>query len=160
MLKTLKLRKNYESWFGATPARMYADRRLTPRDRDVYGVISMCLLGKPGEIEITEEEIAEFLGISARGVRRSIHSLVYAKELDVRRVMFGGNAYRLTTPPFVAKAPQAPVAAPMPKRELIACPTCRKRVRGLLKTGWCRSCGWEKKTRKVVQDELERQKTA
>lgn len=160
MLRTLKLRKSYDSWFGAVPARLYANRTLTSQDRDIYSVLSMCLLGKDGEIEITEEEIGEFLNKSARSVRRSIHTLKYAKEIEVRRVKLGGNAYRLMTPIFAAKTPEEPVVAAMPKRDTVQCPTCAKRVRGLMRVGWCRSCNLDKKIEKAVVGALAKQKTA
>lgn len=159
MLRTLKLRKNYDAWFGATPVRLYANRTLTSQDRDIYSVLSMCLLGRDGEIEITEEEVGEFLGKSARAVRRSIHKLKYAKELEVRRVKLGGNAYRLTTPVFDSKAPAEPVVA-APRRELIQCPTCAKHVRGLMRVGWCRSCNLDKKIERAVDGALAKKKTA
>lgn len=160
VLRTLRLRKSYDSWFGTVPVRLYANRTLTSQDRDIYSVLSMCLLGKDGWIEITEEEIGEFLKKSARSVRRSIHTLKYAKEIEVRRVKLGGNAYRLITPIFAAKTPAEPVVASMPKRELVSCPTCAKRVGGLLRVGWCRSCGFDKKIEKAVDGALAKKKTA
>lgn len=140
MLKTLQLRENFDALFGATPARLYANRALESVDRDVFGAISMCLLGNTGDIEIRQREIAEFLGISERTIRRSVARLLKEKELIPRRNRLGANSYRLGSPLFSKGRLTGTAPGALPTISHQSCQKCQRKVKMLGRSGWCRAC--------------------
>lgn len=157
MLKGLSRSQNFGAWFAAIPARLYLDRSLNGTDRDVYGVIGICLRSRAGSIEVSQPEIGEFLGLSARQVRRSLRRLVAAGAIKVRGQRGAPSVYGIDAPAHAEKVATEKAVEPTPT---VKCPKCRKSCRGLLKVGWCRSCGWKNKVQRIVREEIARTEAA
>lgn len=68
-----------------------------------------------------------------------------------------GQEYRLKFARFNREAPDAkaePSVKEKPRKELVRCPKCSKRVGGLKRVGWCRACDRDLNTRKLVREEI------
>lgn len=137
MLNSLHLRKNYDAKFAAVPARLYANRNLTATDRDVCGVMLVCSGGRRDWFEVRQAEVAEFLGISERQVKRSISRLVKERELTIRRERHGGNFYQIARP---AVGLAVAVRSEAREDDRKSCPQCLRRVKTLGRAGVCRQC--------------------
>jgi hypothetical protein len=120
-----------------------------------------------GYANIGERRLAKLSRVDRRSLREIISRLEEFKHVEVEK---GGTKvrtwYHLTSAIFAKQAVAEPdsaaevaIAAP-----LLTCPKCGKRVGGLLKVGWCRSCNWVVKmdplVRRVVRQEIAAEKTA
>jgi DNA-binding Lrp family transcriptional regulator len=131
---------------------MYLNRTLNATDRDVYGAICVCLRGRSGSIDVSQQEIGEFLNLSARQVRRSIRRLSESGALKTRRQRGGPSIFEIAFVPAARKRVSQKAAGE--ENPAVTCPKCHKRCHGLLKVGWCRSCNWKNKVRRIVREEM------
>lgn len=139
-----------EPTFAMKPAEVLFDRRLTHRDQHVYDV--MVYFRSGSRVEVGERWLAGGAGIDRRSLRAVVKRLVEFGLLERTTDRQKRAKYVLTAPIFgVPQFTDAGVtvsfAAP-----LVTCPTCGKRVGGLLKVGHCRSCNWKVRVRAEAED--------
>lgn len=129
------------------PAEVLTDPELSGRDIRVYAFIS--LSGRNGYANVGGRRIAEFVHANRDDVGSSIAKLVDRKHVEVHRAGTGSRLRFKLLSEWFARAGHAtsePEATPVvvhPKaKDLLSCPRCSNRCRGLLKVGWCRHCQW------------------
>lgn len=146
--------------FGMIPLEISADPSLSHRDVRVFNILASHRRGP--FVSIGERRIGKMIRIDRRGVRDSIAKLVKTAHVEALTSKHGGRArYRLTSELFGGKAKPAAQAVPschQPEKPdlLPICPKCRKSCRQLLKVGYCRSCRWDAKVRRITREEIAR----
>lgn len=159
--------------FAMVPCDVLVDPRLNHSDIRVYAVLAASRKGTAASLGT--RLIARYGCMGQTLAVESARRLKACGYVDVTCGKNGGRAeYRLTSQYFAAaenhsigvglneseERPAAGVKSSQPP-PVIHCPLCHNRCRGLLKVGWCRSCNWEKKVRKVVHQEIAKtEKTA
>ncbi len=149
--------------YGRTPDSVLLDRSLSPVARCVFAFLARSAV-KTCKVSLGQRLISDQLGFHLSTVNKAIGELITAKHVESTTTRNGGRTiYTLTSPLFGA----GPVRAsggelegelePKPKpasAPTLSCPRCHKRCGALLKVGWCRSCNWELKVRKITRDEM------
>lgn len=144
------------SGFAMTPWKVLTDPRLSHSAIRIYGILAACRRGSG--VSMGTRLIASSGCMSQTTAVQGLKELRESGYAEVAPRKNGARAsYRLTYQRFAVEAPDAKAKASVeekPKREQVDCPKCRKRVGGLTKTGWCRSCNHELKTRRLVREEI------
>jgi predicted transcriptional regulator len=142
--------------FAMVPAWLYLNRTLNGTDRDVFGVIALCVKARVGSVQVSQDEIAEFLGLSARQVKRSIAKLVQAGAIKPKRRTGCASIYVIETKP--AKRDRAAVETE--RKPLHVCAECKRICKSVDAGGVCRSCRSKQRieriSRRVAREEIER----
>jgi hypothetical protein len=143
--------------FAMVPWGVSVDERLKAVDVRIYAILAAC------RRKSTAKMGSRLLGRNAcmnfRRVAASIERLISCGHIEISRSWKGARTeYRLLSPIFDIKG-KVPIGAELKhvavgRREMVACPRCHREVGGLLKAGWCRSCAWELKVRRIAQSEV------
>lgn len=140
-------RADFALLFSRTPLSVTLDPKLQHADRTTFDVISF--LGMPGNsCKESIRDLAAVLSTDKTQVRRSIARLISSGH--VRR---SGDSLEIASPIFQQRGL---VAGSIREhgRAKVTCGNCGKPRHSLLKVGWCRSCNFNFKIRKVVRDEI------
>ena len=141
--------------YAILPREVTTDERLKHVDIRVYAVLATCRKGS--HVKIGMRLIARFACISLRNVGPSLTRLADCGYLKVVSHSFRHRSeYQLTYQRFNAEAKKPAVEGKTPERELLFCPRCHRRCLQLLRVGWCRSCSFGDRIRKVVREEITR----
>lgn len=137
--------------FSMVPLDVRRDVRLSHRDLRVYAELAGARRGR--FVSLGERLLAKDCRIQRRAVRESIGKLVKCGHVVIEQAGHKRSRYRLTSPMFgrpeaaaTEELPAKVVAAPVP----LFCETCKRRVRGLGKTGVCRNCASVERTEKIA----------
>lgn len=148
------------SEWARIPWEVGTDDQLKDRDVRVYFALASFTRKRTGpRASAGIRWIAECVHVAPRLVVDSLRRLSACGHLEMLSYKNGQRReYRLTSPVFagVPARTSAPIIG-SPKsidRAQIRCPHCRKLCRGLLKVGWCRSCNWNGKVRRIVREEI------
>lgn len=130
------------------------DVRIQDKAHRILGLIGACSWREPCALSF--EEIGRAVNCSARQAIRHVNSLIDLGYVKAKKVGNRRNTYSVT-----AIASKAPITQPetkesAPAKQQVRCPECRKNRPMLLKAGWCRSCGWQRKVRVIVREEMEK----
>lgn len=135
------------------------DPRLKHLDVRVYAILAACRRGT--QAKMGTRLIAKDACTSQRRVIVSLRALeergYIKREMGSER---SRAAYLLTYWRFAIKTTETKVDTDVdktetrPRKELVQCPKCAKRVGGLKRVGWCRACDRDLNTRKLVREEI------
>jgi hypothetical protein len=142
--------------FAMLPEDVLADIRLTPAAKLVLAGMSMMSF-QSGRISISHQALGEVCGLSRSAVLTSVKALARFGLIEpdgaaVRQV----QPYKLLHS-RLASVSQVSSQVVVDKRnagKMVACPTCHKSRKQLLKAGWCRSCAWELRVRGLAREEI------
>ena len=143
-----------EPRFAMVPADVLRRSDLSATAKLVFSAMMMESWGS-GSVSISHGSLALLCGIS----RPQAHACVL-KLRSVGLLEADGPTVSQVQPYRILHAraclvvqckPLAPKAAENPK---IICPRCHKSCHGLMKIGWCRSCGWDLKVRRIAREEI------
>ena len=144
--------------FGRVPSHVASDPRLTYRDKAVY--IALALFERRGIVNTGIRFMAKANNISKSHFARGVEALNRCGHIARQESLKRGQrqTYSLRSVVFGRKEASPPVVIPAPRqsRSTVKCPECRKPCRGLLRAGWCRSCAWDRKVRRIAQEEIVR----
>jgi hypothetical protein len=141
--------------FGKVPGKILTDPALTAVDIRVYGFLAFC--ERSGSATVGIRRIAKMIHAVPRKVQESLRRLVSAGYVAKNSRLTGKRTiYRLgkATSNEGGKQEVAGEVGQAEPRIMVRCPECGQRRGGLLKVGWCRSCNWGKKVRKIVREEI------
>lgn len=143
------------------PGVVATDDRISHASIRVYVILALSERG--GRCSIGLRRICELSHVDMKTARSAIATLVQFGHIESKSGAHGGRtSYSLTdtifgaadAPVIGAESEQKGSTASVP-REMVSCPRCAKRVPKLLKVGYCRSCGWKRKVRDIVREEME-----
>ncbi len=143
-----------QDWFAIAPAEFMKRRDISPTAKWVWCAMLMHSLGS-NRVAMSHHAIAEACGSSRAQVLRCLRDLV-----GVGLIEAAGppehqvQPYRILQARCRLVAQPVPAAPAHPAKPLLTCGKCHKPARGLMNTGWCRSCASEMKVRRIVRDEL------
>lgn len=152
------------SRFAMIPWEVGSDPRLTHRDVRVYFALAAARRGEIAKIGV--RRIAEGCHVGYRKIGLILSKLKTCGHVEFEADARGKRTKYVLTSPLFATKPGGLVADAESKRkvsgsrEKVQCGRCGERCFGLLKVGWCRSCNWKLKVRKVVEDMDRRKATA
>jgi hypothetical protein len=115
-------------------------------------------------VELKHGEIADAMKCSRRHIIRQVQSLEALGRIHVRRT--GNSSSEYSVPGITGVRIGKPRPAPKPTtkpsttQELIRCPKCGGRCRQLLRYGWCRTCAWQMRVERIVEQKMAQEKTA
>ena len=142
-----------EPRFAMLPADVLRRTDLSATAKIVLAAMAMESYSS-GKVSISHQAIATTAGVSRPQVLYCLKvlegkGLIEADGTPVKQV----QPYRLLHARLCARSRRE--AVPEVKgRSPVRCPRCGKSRQMLLKVGWCRSCGWELKVRKIAQEEI------
>lgn len=143
------------------PLAVLADPRLKPLDIRVYGFLASCRRGEV--VTVGARRIASSIHATTRKIGESVDRLAAAGHVATKNSGRGRrNVYSLTSQLFTKNTKnseefeQAETSPDLSDTavKLVACPKCHTRCKGLLRIGWCRSCNWKLKVRRIVREEM------
>ncbi len=139
------------------PLEVGSDPRLTARDVRVYLALSASRRG--ADVTVGVRRIAQYSRVGFRKIGTILGKLEKYGHIAIEPAEKNGARarYHLTAPLFSKVTVGVEASGEgdfLAKPELLRCPRCHKRCGGLLKVGWCRSCNWEVKVRKITRDEM------
>lgn len=144
------------SGFAMTPWKVLTDPRLSHSAIRIYGILAACRRG--AGVSMGTRLIASSGCMSQTTAVEGLKELRESGYAEVAPRKNGARAsYRLTYQRFAVEAPDAkaePSVEKKPRKELVRCPKCSKRVGGLKRVGWCRACDRDLNTRKLVREEI------
>lgn len=144
------------SGFAMTPWKVLTDPRLSHSAIRIYGILAACRRGSG--VSMGTRLIASSGCMSQTTAVQGLKELRESGYAEVAPRKNGARAsYRLTYQRFAVEAPGAKAVVSTkkkPRKELVQCPKCAKRVGGLKRVGWCRGCDRDLNTRKLVREEI------
>ena len=141
--------------YAVIPPEVLFDRTLNNCDFRVYSTIVYFRIPKGWTVQIGERRLAKAAGIDRRSLRKSLPKLIAQGHISRTVGAFDEQSvYRITN--YLASLQPKIEAKPIAKCALSnapksVCLTCCTRVRGLGKSGICRSCRATSKTEKIAE---------
>ncbi len=155
--------------YAVIPPEVLFDETLNHCDLRAYAILVYFRSPKEWRSEIGERRLSEAAGIDRRSLRKSIPKLIKAGHINRTIHGYDRSVYDIKnylaelTPKSEKKSKSSDKkekSAPVMK----ICGQCHRKVRGLGKTGVCRTCkstaNTERIARRIVQEELRGEKTA
>jgi hypothetical protein len=146
--------------FAMVPKSVRDDVRMSHRDLHVY----MELAGardKTDHARVGERLLSKLSRVDRRSLRTVLKRLVEFGHVEIEGKGAKTRArYRLTNPLFSIPASADSANVNARKADILvpsmSCPRCRKSCKQLLRVGWCRSCQWDLKMRRMIREEIEK----
>lgn len=140
--------------FAMVPWDVLVDSRIEHLDIRIYGIMAACRHGI--HVSMGGRRIAKLACTWQSSVVDSLRRLVSCEYVEVVKGPNGArNQYRLTSKYFTKPTPLPEGQQPAAKLNPIArvtktCSECKRRVRGLGKSGTCRTCLGVQRTEKIA----------
>jgi hypothetical protein len=134
----------------------FTDPHLKHLDVRVLGVLRGCQWEKP-YAEVGRRKLAEWASTSLKHLAQSIRRL---KDRGWVKVLASGvrgrGRYQLQAVKFNPSKKRGrrnaiPAETLKAKKELVRCPLCSKLCKQILKVGWCRRCGSDKRVERISE---------
>ena len=146
--------------YSRVPSEVTTDPILSHRDKAVYAALA--LFERKGTANTGIRYMAEASHIRLDsfcvGLRHLAERGHISQEINLKRGR--RQTYRMKAAMFAtirrgkSVAPSATVLEPPEDKPKVTCPRCHKSCHGLMKIGWCRSCGWDLKVRRIAREEI------
>lgn len=135
------------NWFAMVPASVLSRRDISATAKLVWEAMAMLSMGS-GRIAVSHRTIAETCGVSREQVLQCLRRLVSVKLAEK-----DGKPRRQVQPYRVLQLHVRTVPGVQPK-PMLECAHCLRLVGGLSPSGLCRKCNAEAKVRRIVREEI------
>lgn len=154
--------KKGQDWFAMVPVEVMRGRNISPAEKIVWAAMAMHSMGS-GQVCMSHQTIATASGLTRLLVLQSVRNLIKTGMIQP------DGAPKCQVQPYrvlqmrsraSAAVQSVPTIGRRTERPFLECGRCHQLRRGLMKTGWCRSCNsdidLDRRIRRIVLEELAR----